>query len=430
MYKYFLIAILAFPYFSLAQWKTTDIPLASRYDDVFFLDKTNGWAVNSIKEVYKTTDGGATWSLNFKANSYLRSIEFSTEQIGYLGSLFTSIYRTIDGGETWQDISDRIPFDFAEGGVPGACGLSAPSANTIYMCGIYSSEAPPFVSKSYDAGETWTTYDMSAYATCLVDIFFIDDMEGFVTGCDDRESAKNGGIILHTTDGGESWENVHETKNEGDYVWKIQTPDTVNFFGAVASNPGTPNITFAKSTDKGLTWTSKIVRSGWDHIQAIGFKDAQTGWTGGSSQERTVLFETHDGGDSWEDVSVEDQSGFNRFFMIDGSTLFLTGRQVYKYENDANDEILLNIEKEIHQLSVYPNPTRNQINIELNIGQYTRTHLNLFDTEGKHLKEIRTAILGEGLHQISFSVEDLAPGLYYVALHTNEGLNYVKLIKE
>jgi len=145
MIKDILTLLLFAPLIGWAQWRVTAIPIAHRYDDVFFINQNEGWTVNSRGKVYKTTDGGEQWSFNFEADAYLRSIEFATPELGYIGSLSSTIYRTQDGGDTWVDISDNIPFDITKNGlnydhVPGACGLSAPSPAVIYACGIWSGE--------------------------------------------------------------------------------------------------------------------------------------------------------------------------------------------------------------------------------------------------------------------------------------------------
>jgi hypothetical protein len=37
-------------------------PGNARHDDLFFLDALNGWLINTRAEVYRTRDGGASWS--------------------------------------------------------------------------------------------------------------------------------------------------------------------------------------------------------------------------------------------------------------------------------------------------------------------------------------------------------------------------------
>lgn len=440
-----LLSLLAiFPSLLSAQWRPLDVPTVGRYDDVFFIDNLHGWAANSQGNIFKTEDGGVTWAFNFKADNYLRSIEFATPSLGYAGSLNNSIYRTQDGGDNWVNITDNIDFDITYNevnytSIPGACGLSAPSENTIYACGLWSGD-PPFLSKSLDGGDTWTSYDMSAHATQLVDVLFLNDNEGFLTGRNDPvDGEKKGGVILYTEDGGETWTTVVETMTQGDYIWKIQTPDSVNFFGSIQSLPSTENVRIVKSTNIGQTWEIKTVQANkWNYMQMVGFKDENTGWTGGSwstNQGReTALFETKDGGDTWSKIPTLGNSTFNRFFMVDSETIYMTGAQVYIYDenypDDNETETPLSTEKLFHSLTVSPNPANNVLEVGLTISQFTRSKLELYNSLGQLVRVIQEGTLHPADHSFVVPVVDLKSGIYFVVLHTNEGLNYSRILKE
>jgi photosystem II stability/assembly factor-like uncharacterized protein len=442
MIKDILTFLLFAPLIGWAQWRATAIPIAHRYDDVFFINQNDGWAVNSRGKVYKTTDGGEQWSFNFEADAYLRSIEFATPELGYIGSLSSTIYRTQDGGDTWVDISDNIPFDITKNGlnydhVPGACGLSAPSPAVIYACGIWSGEVS-YVTKSIDGGDSWTTYDMTRYATKLVDIMFFNDLEGFAAGTnDDSESDNYGGVILHTIDGGETWTTVLSTNMAEDYIWKLQTPDSINVFGSITSLPFANDVRFAKSTDSGKTWGIQKVRDDkWTYIQAIGFKDALTGWTGGTFQgengAETALYETNDGGVTWQEIAASTINTFNRIYMFNDQSIFMSGSQVYIYDQKQviEEEEALQINEHYHQISASPNPTSHSMTIDVSISQFTRTNLDVFDVSGKQVKSIQSGFLNGGKHQFSVDLSGLKTAVYLIRLHTNEGLNILRVVKK
>ncbi|HET6511149.1 MAG TPA: hypothetical protein VFH43_03080, partial [Candidatus Kapabacteria bacterium] len=70
-------------------WKTLSLPKANdRYNDVWFVDPMTGWAIipsDGFKEdgmIYKTTDGGATWVMQFKSYKHLRSVCFLDPLVG------------------------------------------------------------------------------------------------------------------------------------------------------------------------------------------------------------------------------------------------------------------------------------------------------------------------------------------------------------
>ena len=409
------VILIALPAFS--QWTTLNIPSAGRYDDVFFFDESVGWAAggNSGK-IYKTTNGGATWTMQYNTGKYLRSIEFLTPTLGFCGSLESSLFKTTDGGVSWTDISSSIsPVP------PGICGLSAPSANVIYGCGIWSE--PAFVIKSVNGGTTWTSTDLSQYASALVDIFFTSEDVGFVVGKSNPTS--NGGIVLYTSNGGNTWEVKHQTFANEDYIWKIQSPDSVNYYGSLDALPSTGNVRIVKSLDAGLSWTTDTIRDTYNYVQTIGFMDAQHGWTGGLN----TLFETTDGGENWNPITVG--SSYNRFYRLNENTAFLSGDRIYKYTNGTpTSNQQLGLTDEIHSLRVSPNPFHDHVEVEMNIGNRTRSKLQLYSSDGKLLQTIYDGIADKGIKRFSVDCSDSGSQILFLVLKTNEELVYRKLVKE
>ncbi|MEP7372615.1 MAG: hypothetical protein ABI675_04450 [Chitinophagaceae bacterium] len=91
-----------------SDWSNTSIPSSGRYDDIFFLNDSVGWAAGGDFKIFHTRDRGASRQLQFSSPHYLRSIEFATPTLGFCGSLDSSFYKTTDAGNTWIDISSSI----------------------------------------------------------------------------------------------------------------------------------------------------------------------------------------------------------------------------------------------------------------------------------------------------------------------------------
>src|SRR4051812_41740233 len=90
------------------QWRRTNAPTASsRTDDIWFLDPNRGWAVNSNGHILHTEDGGTTWQRQFSAGAavYLRCIAFVDELRGWVGTVSAAhrLFRTTDGGASWSE---------------------------------------------------------------------------------------------------------------------------------------------------------------------------------------------------------------------------------------------------------------------------------------------------------------------------------------
>lgn len=415
--KHVFISFLFFSSFvsQAQQWTTLNVPPAGRYDDVFFMGDTGWLAGGDSSFIYKTSDAGQTWvrKTNFYGK-YLRSIEFATPLLGFCGSLDYSFYKTTDGGETWTDIANTISPT-----PKGICGLSAPTPQVIYGCGIWST--PAFIIKSIDGGNTWTTIDMSAYANALVDIHFINENEGFVSGR--AANSQDGGTILYTADGGNTWEIKLNTMQPNDYVWKLQTYNGKNYYGSVESAL-VGNIRWLQSVDSGATWEINEITGINSYVQTIGFLDSLHGWTGGQG----LLFETNDGGNSWDSVFVG--GAYNRFFRVNDHVAYLTGQQVYKYSQGNTAGIAdKKPYDDIHSLQISPNPTDDLMNIQCKIHNKTYCQIKLYDASGRVIQTIYDAPAEKGILNFTLSLKAYPAQTFYITLKTNEGDIHRKIIK-
>lgn len=397
-------------------WKATNIPLSTgRYDDIFFLNDSVGWAVGgNLFKIYHTTNRGESWQEQLSPGKYLRSVEFLTSKLGFCGSLDTSLYKTTDGGATWKDIASTIsprPVGF--------CGLASPDSMTIYACGIWHS--PAYIVRSTDQGNTWTHYDMSAYAQALVDMYFFSRDTGFAIGT--AKDSADGGVILYTTNGGAAWQVMHKTKMPGDIVWKIQSPDRKNFFASVSALPSTGNARILKSTNKGATWNTLTFLQVFKHLQVIGFVDSLTGWTGDDD-----IYETNDGGTNWKAI-LPNGTGFNRFFRVNDSVAYISATTVYNRTYKlAAPVVTPNVDK--HSLRVMPNPTPGNVKVEVSFHNNTFANLSIYTANGRRVKQLIHSRVGVSQRTLSLNIYEYPAGIYYAVLRTNEGMLYRQFIKK
>lgn len=393
-------------------WQTLTIPQAQRFDDVFFRTPLKGWACNDEGHIYQTTDAGQTWNLQHKVPDfhYLRSIEFLNDSIGFCGGLDAnnSLFRTNNGGKAWNNISNLLPT-----GTGGICGLSCPGNNTVYGCGVWSQ--PAYIIKSTDGGLSWVKKDMSQLADYLVDVFFITPDSGWVSGGAHPNS--EGGIILSTSDGGDTWHVKAKTGFLHDYVWKIQTPDSVHFFASIERYVPSAKTQILKSTDGGVHWSLREVSPTEVRLQMIGFLDSLYGITG-----NTALFESKDGGETWEPATGQG-TNYNRFWRIDAQTAIVSGSGLYRLRrNMTGVGEPKQGEDEIHKLLVSPNPSTGLLNISIDLRKRTAVWLAVFRADGTGVSE--TLWSGEqppGKYRFSTDVSTKGSGSYLVWLKTNYG---------
>ncbi|MCY7409537.1 MAG: T9SS type A sorting domain-containing protein [Chitinophagales bacterium] len=258
------------------------------------VDKNTAWAAlyNSTTNVgggvYKTADGGSTWteqgagSIFIGATSFPDVIYFWDENIGVVvGDPVNNeyeIYTTSDGGLNWK------PVDVANIPAP----LTGEYAYTR-MLGVGKDGVIWFgtnkgrVYKSKDKGFTWGVYqslasDVQALAVKDVNTSWV------------RRTTK----MYQTNDGGTTWSQVlpasgHFFKNAIAYV-----PYTVNTLVSTGSNFSTGDYGSSYSLDGGLNWVT--IDSAIQHL-SVSFYNNVVGWAGGFNiDEFTDGISKYDGG--------------------------------------------------------------------------------------------------------------------------------------
>ncbi len=269
------------------QWRKTNAPPAQRHDDVWFVDPTTGWAVNSDGNIIKTTNGGVSWTVQRSLPGvYLRCVGFANPSIGWVGTLTRRqrLFHTTDDGGNWSNVTN-LPADAPV----NVCGLSVVNERVVYGSGTNDPVNFPRVIKTTDGGQNWTAIDMTPHASLLVDIFFTDESHGWVVGgkANEPNPTTRGNVkpvVLETSDGGANWVN-RLAGQEGifppaEWGWKIQfLSKDLGFVSLENFAAGA----ILKTTDGGKTWTRLKVNDAQANanLEGIGFIDADRGWVGG-----------------------------------------------------------------------------------------------------------------------------------------------------
>src|SRR6266851_1264532 len=128
------------------------------------------WGPNPERGVYKTTDGGKTWSQVLKINGdtgvsdiamdpespdtlYSAAYERRRTPYGFNGGgPDSAIYKTTDGGATWKKLTKGLPYE--NGGETGRIGLDIYRRNSNIVYAVVQHEKGGTF-RSEDKGETW-----------------------------------------------------------------------------------------------------------------------------------------------------------------------------------------------------------------------------------------------------------------------------------
>ena len=170
--------------------------------------------------IFHTTDGGNIWTRQGSAaefpDGHFLGVSAADRNNAWavgghrLGTLFPSfVFHTTDGGNTWVN---QAPNDTAMG---DANEVFAIDNNTAWMVQDHGN-----LFYTENGGENWTKQECNASFWYLVGVSAIDADTAWVIGVGEGTA---GGRILHTTDGGDTWE--------------PQTPPVNPNFGGVSFAP-------------------------------------------------------------------------------------------------------------------------------------------------------------------------------------------------
>lgn len=177
------------------------------YSAIFFLDSLNGWIatgnVDTGSVVLRTSDGGLSWQPGGQTIPWTR-IHFITPLVGW--ALYDGVLgKTIDGGLTWQTTTNQSGYGFSFSNSMN--GWLVSSSGKIY--------------RTTDGGSSWSdcTKRLDIYYASLRDVVFASSTKGWIGG--QQYANKDTSLVLHTTDGGATWERQNFPFNGGIYAFRV-----------------------------------------------------------------------------------------------------------------------------------------------------------------------------------------------------------------
>ncbi len=241
-------------------WQQTTLPTGQLgVNQVQFVNAQDGWILASPGggaagsegvNLFRTTDGGQTWSLVASAPGSLplhgikSGMGWISATTGWItGSIaipnFVYLYRTQDGGVSWQQQSLPSPFPIQATQPP----MFFSASEGLLPVTFSTPQGPSFaIYATHDGGATWSSSTPLSMMTGTWD--FLTMQQGWVVGA-------NGSSLNETSDGGQHWTAIAPSANfqhisQLDFVsapegWAISTPP-----------PAAPVL--LKTMDGGQTW--------------------------------------------------------------------------------------------------------------------------------------------------------------------------------
>ncbi len=191
-----------------ANWIEQKSGIATQLNSVYAFSDSNAIAVGVNGKIIITSDGGQTWNLqNTIISGTIRTVHFSDSSFGCLaGGDFDNsgfIYKTTDGGTTWSSVFSGWTLFTA---------IQVVSHSTIKAVGISG-----MMYSSSDGGGTWNSV-FTETGHWLYTLHFFNDNNGFIVGGNVNEA-----FASYTSDG-LSWSPV--TFNSSQWLYGCAFPDS------------------------------------------------------------------------------------------------------------------------------------------------------------------------------------------------------------
>jgi photosystem II stability/assembly factor-like uncharacterized protein len=277
------------------------------------------------------------------------------------------VWITADGGLVWANATGATASPFAVGSdaVSVVCfDMDATTSRVLVARGVAVGQ-PAMVAYSDDSGANWTQVQVGSvngeyavghgalskgrgitdrqhiwFATNLGRIYFSDDAgQSWVqqttaltasggaqlnavkfADYDNGWAVGNSGVVLRTTDG-ETWAKVTDPSG-GDNITALFP------WGKHEAIVGTNNDGLFETWDGGSTWDSKSFSGqvGTGTIVDLDFANREVGFMAQNSiAPLGVVHKCVDGGDQWNALATPVNSGLNALFVVDSNTAFVVG---------------------------------------------------------------------------------------------------------
>jgi photosystem II stability/assembly factor-like uncharacterized protein len=251
-------------------WRYQDSGYPLRINSIWFTSVDTGYAVGPVGAILKTTDGAETWTSGSLGQwTEFFSVCFTSEDTGFIAGRSGNIYKTNNGGESWHQCDS--------GTEQTLFSLYFTSSQTGYVSGEWS------ILKTTDGGLSWLDLSSDSHRSGYSMIFFINPETGF--------KVTDYGAVSKTLDAGETWTGTVLTQTN---LNSINFIDQMN--GFIVGNYGNIHA----SSDCGETWSCSSTFCSRDFITAC-FLNRDTGFIATYGSE---VFKTFDGGETWIDISL------------------------------------------------------------------------------------------------------------------------------
>lgn len=412
-----------------AQWVQQPFPSTENLYKVRFVNSHVGWVLGA-SGVYKTTDGGNTWTMQDSTFGYGDALFALNEDVAFYSSSGPLsqpsprwLRRTIDGGISWHIADSSFLYYSDPAFVNDSTGYAA-AWNQDFSSGIL---------KTVNSGKTWQTIaaQFPEIKYELIAISFVDTARGWALSYD--------AFVYHTNDGGATWA-LQDSLRPRPFLLPTRdivftTPDSGWIVGGLAGN-----MLIAKTVDGGNNW-DVTVQAGCS-LREASFLNSQTGWIAGAVLGPPFILRTQDSGNNWQTQTLQPAtfSGIESLFMINeklGWAVGVTPGRVYKFDLATSVETrplaLIAPPDEFYLSPNYPNPFNGMTHIAYRVPRQAQVKITVYDIRGNEIAVLENTEKPAGSHNLIWDGRDnmrreVASGIYFYKLQASGGELSRKLV--
>lgn len=381
-------------------------PSDNELHDVYFMDENTGIAVGEEGTILRSVDGGLIWSRRMSDSTItFKKVKFFDSKVGI--ALGTHMYKTIDGGVSWS------PLNIAN---DKFIDIEILNTTTCLITGV-----PTALMKSTDQGETWNVlvsenFRNSEYGEYDYGLLsFLDENLGYNISHGFSLHPK----IFKTEDGGLSWDTIYREVllNPNSEISTIDafsfTEENIGFKG------GWYNPVLLKTTDGGVKWDGLWAENPSDFWIAVNDFHIEANQPNAyfACGVNNKIVKSTDQGENWNlmDIDLEEKKHFNGIFFINDTLGWAVGSNGVIFTTKPINHNTIDLE-----LKVFPNPTNDLVNIYCpRCSEISECRLT--DIEGRLLKSLKQVT--------EIDLSDYPTGVYFLKVITDQGELLQKIIK-
>jgi photosystem II stability/assembly factor-like uncharacterized protein len=401
------------------------------FNDMSMVDNMLGYACLEDHYVYKTTDGGATWTdlgQVVVSTSDLEEIFFVDANTGYTFGASGNGYKTTDGGATWATLTT--------GATSILRGSYFIDANTGWVVGSSGT-----VRYTTDGGATFTSQDPGS-TTTLYSIWMVNANVGYISG--------SSSTIRKTTDAGTTWTTITLcgssgrtfTTADGGATWLFENNSSSTLYGvAIETTSADTSATYTVGSLGFIMRNSYVVVP----VELESFTASVSGsnvtlnWeTATEINNMGFEIERREADANWLEVGFVEGNGttteIHSYSFVDRNLsagtynyrikqLDFDGTYEY-YELNQTVEVASPVDFNLSQN--YPNPFNPTTVITYSVPVDGFVNIAIFNVLGEKVANLVNTNVKAGNYELTFNASGIASGMY---LYRMEAGDYVSIKK-